>query len=150
MPQVVGSAALSRGAHLHFQGYNMGVSILELSKAIKSLEEAISLYDDAKNDLERKAFRDAAIQRFEFSIELSWKTSMKALGSTTVAAKNAIREMARSNLIDDAEAWLHFIDGRNETSHPYDEGVAQRVYALVLTFLPYALKLLEKLKQIPS
>lgn len=128
----------------------MGVSVLELGKAIKSLEEAISLYQNAKTDLEKKAFRDAAIQRFEFSIELSWKTSMKVLGSTTVAAKNAVREMARSNLIDDAEVWLRFIDGRNETSHSYDEDVAQRVYALVVTFLPYAQKLLEKIKQSPS
>ncbi|MEN0059144.1 MAG: HI0074 family nucleotidyltransferase substrate-binding subunit [Bdellovibrio sp.] len=126
----------------------MGVSVLELGKAIKSLEEAISLYQNAKTDMEKKAFRDAAIQRFEFSIELSWKTSMKVLGSTTVAAKNAVREMARSNLIDDAEAWLRFIDGRNETSHSYDEDVAQRVYALVLTFLPHAQKLLGKLEQL--
>ncbi len=125
----------------------MGVSILELDKAIQSLEEAITLYQNAKTDSEQRAFRDAAIQRFEFSIELSWKTSMKTLGSTTVAAKNAVREMARSNLIDDAEIWLQFIDGRNETSHSYDEDVAKRVYALVITFLPYGKKLLEKLKQ---
>lgn len=125
----------------------MGVSVVELEKTIKSLEEAIGLYQNAQTEIEKKAFRDAAILRFEFSVELSWKTSMKVLGSTTVAAKNAVREMARSNLISDAEAWLRFIDGRNEASHSYDEDVAKRVYALVLTFLPYAQKLLAELKQ---
>ncbi len=128
----------------------MGVSVLELGKAIKSLEEAILLHEKASADIEKKAFRDAAIQRFEFSIELSWKTSMKMLGSTTVAAKIAIREMARNNLIDEPEAWLRFIDGRNETSHSYDEDVAKRVFSMVLNFLPHAQNLFEKLKKMPS
>lgn len=128
----------------------MGVSITELEKAIRSLEEAIELHQNAKTEAERKAFRDAAIQRFEFSIELGWKTSMKALGSTTAAAKNAVREMARNNLIDDPESWLKFVDSRNETSHTYDEDVARKVYLVVQMFLPFAKSLLEKLKQIPS
>lgn len=126
----------------------MAVSITELEKAVKSLEEAIDLYQKASSDVEKKAFRDAAIQRFEFTIELSWKTSMKILGSTTLAAKVAIREMARNDLINDPEAWLKFIDGRNETSHSYDEDIAQKVYSLILNFLPFSKKLLEKLKQI--
>lgn len=126
----------------------MGVSLLELEKAISSLEEAIGLYKNARNDIEKKAFRDAAIQRFEFSIELSWKTSMKVLGSTTAAAKTALREMARNNLIDDPSIWISFIDGRNETSHSYDEDVAKKIYVMLLNFLPYAKALLSKLKEL--
>lgn len=127
----------------------MGISVEELQKAIQSLDEALALYHNAKLEIEKKAFRDAAIQRFEFSIELSWKTSMKAFGSTTTAAKNAVREMARNNLIEDPEPWLKFIDSRNETSHSYDEEVAQRVFAMVLKFPPFGKSLLEKLKQQP-
>lgn len=126
----------------------MGVSVAELDKAVKSLEDAIGLYNASNSDVEKKAFRDAAIQRFEFSIELSWKVSVKALGSTTAAAKTAIREMARNNLINDADIWLKFIDGRNETSHSYDEDVARRVYELVLSFVPYAHELLIQLKKL--
>ncbi|MCO5113830.1 MAG: nucleotidyltransferase substrate binding protein [Bdellovibrionaceae bacterium] len=125
----------------------MGVSTTELEKAVKSLEEALELHQKAETDIEKKAFRDAVIQRFEFSIELSWKTSMKILGSATAAAKPAIREMARNNLIQDPESWLKFIDARNETSHTYDEDVAQKVYLVVLSFLPFAKELLQKLKQ---
>jgi len=128
----------------------MGVSVLELEKAIVSLREAIALYDMTEKETEKKAFRDAAIQRFEFSIELSWKTSMKVLGSTTASSKNAIREMARNNLIDDPTSWLKFVDARNETSHSYDEDVARKVYEKVLVFLPFAQNLLEKLKQSPQ
>jgi hypothetical protein len=42
-----------------------------------------------------KALRDSCIQRFEFCIELSWKTSIKILGLQTRAPKPAIREMAK-------------------------------------------------------
>ena len=125
----------------------MGVSISELEKAIKSIEEAVDLYNNANTDSERRAFRDAAIQRFEFSIELSWKTSMKILGSTTAAAKNAVREMARSNLIDDIESWMKFLDGRNETPHSYDEEVARKVCLIVCDFIPFAQKLLLQLNK---
>lgn len=54
----------------------MAVSIKEYSKALLSLEEALSL---PKNDI----VRDATIQRFEFCIELAWKTSKKVMGTQT-------------------------------------------------------------------
>jgi nucleotidyltransferase substrate binding protein (TIGR01987 family) len=66
-----------------------------------------------------------------------------------VASKNTIREMARSNLITNPSLWIKFIDGRNETSHSYDEDVAQKIYALLIEFLPYSKDLLNNLKKIP-
>ena len=72
---------------------------------------------------------------------------MKVLGSTTAAAKNAIREMARNNLIDNPEAWLNFLEDRNETSHSYDEDIAQKVYLAILNFLPLAKSLVLKLNE---
>ena len=128
----------------------MSISIQELEKAVQSLNEAVVLYNTSNQEPQKKAFRDAAIQRFEFSIELSWKVSMKILGSTTAAAKNAIREMARNNLIDDPSQWLNFIDGRNETSHSYDDEVAKKVFTMVENFLPFAEKLVQNLKSIPK
>lgn len=83
----------------------------------------------SSNVEEQKAFRDACIQRFEYCIEFSWKFSMKILGSTTAAAKPAIREMARNNLINNPELWLSFVDSRYETSHAYDEDIAKKVYS---------------------
>lgn len=67
----------------------MAISIMELTKATRSLEEVLTLYhsSDHQTLAIKKAFRDACIQRFEYCIELAWKTSMKILGSTTMAAK---------------------------------------------------------------
>ena len=94
-----------------------------------------------------KLFRDGAIQRFEFCVELAWKASIKALGSTATAPKPAIREMAQNYLIDDVQAWFDFIEARNKTSHPYNEGIAQEVYLVAIKFLPEGQRLLAKLKQ---
>ncbi|MBK7963799.1 MAG: nucleotidyltransferase substrate binding protein [Bdellovibrionales bacterium] len=96
----------------------------------------------------QRALRDACIQRFEYSIELSWKVSMKILGSSTVAAKPAIREMARNSLISNSGLWLDFIESRNETSHAYDEDIATKVFLTVQKFIPEAEKLICSLEQI--
>lgn len=108
------------------------ISTVELEKAVKYLPEAVSLYKNAKIDIEKKTFRDPSMQRFEFLIELSWKTLMKILGSTTAAAKNAVREMARNNLIEDPTLWIGFIEDRNKTSYSCDEDVAMRVCLAIL------------------
>ncbi len=74
----------------------MSLSVQELAKAIKSLEEALSLHENAQPEsVEDKAFRDTCIQRFEFSVELSWKVAVKVMGLSTTAAMMAAREMAR-------------------------------------------------------
>lgn len=127
----------------------MSISILEFSKALSSLEEALTLYTNSiENSAEQKAFRDASIQRFEYCVELSWKISMRLLGSTTAAAKPAIREMARNNLIADPSLWIDFIEARNNTSHSYDEDVAKKVFIQIQKFLPQVRALQTELQKI--
>ena len=63
----------------------MAVSLKELEKAVSSLEV---------NDI----VRDAAIQRFEFCIELSWKNARKVMGTATTAPKQVVREMAQNRI----------------------------------------------------
>lgn len=130
--------------------HRMSISTEELSKALVSLSEALNLYVTTSDPVAQKAFRDACIQRFEYSVELAWKTSIKLLGSNIRAAKPAVREMARNNLIDNPGDWLVFIDARNDSSHSYDEEVALRVFAQVQNFLPCGLKLMKVLEGLPK
>jgi len=127
----------------------VGVTLVELSKAIDSLEEVLSLFKkSAIGSAESKAFRDSSIQRFEYCIELSWKTSIKLMGSTTTSSKMAVREMARNNLLQNPELWLEFIDARNNTSHSYDEEIAAKVFVKINEFLPEAKQLFLKLEEV--
>ena len=124
----------------------MKFSTVELTKAATSLEEALTLYKNSEvGTSESKAYRDACIQRFEYCIELSWKTSMRLLGSTTAAAKPAVREMARNGLIDNPKDWIEFIEARNNSSHSYDEDIATKVFTEIQRFLPELKRLQVKL-----
>jgi nucleotidyltransferase substrate binding protein (TIGR01987 family) len=129
----------------------MGISLVEFEKALLSLEQVLGLHDaSAVHSPEQLAFRDAAIQRFEYCIELAWKSAVKTLGLNTPSPKPAVRELARNNLIEDPVVWIDFIDARNRTSHIYDEAVATEVFAEIKKFMPEARKLLQKLKATPS
>ncbi|HAG92054.1 MAG TPA: hypothetical protein DCL41_09290 [Bdellovibrionales bacterium] len=76
------------------------MTVTEIEKALKTLTEALEFASQAQwDEYKFKIARDACIQRFKYCIELSWKTSMKMLGSQTRFAKPAIREMARSDLL---------------------------------------------------
>jgi nucleotidyltransferase substrate binding protein (TIGR01987 family) len=119
----------------------MSVSIQEFEKALNSLEEVILM---PKTDITR----DAAIQRFEFCVELSWKTSKKIMGTTTSAPKQVIREMAQANYISDVQLWFDAIDKRNITSHTYNESLAEEVFTFIKKFFPHARDLLNNLKAV--
>ena len=128
----------------------MSISFEELQKALDTLHEALNFSKKVETDPTiYKIARDACIQRFEYCIELSWKTSVKALGSQTKFAKPAIREMARADLIDSAEIWLDFIEARNNTSHSYDENVAKKVFYQIVKFHPESQELLKRLRKLP-
>jgi nucleotidyltransferase substrate binding protein (TIGR01987 family) len=114
----------------------LAVSLDEYEKALKSLEDALGFFDITKDISIQKIARDACIQRFEFCIELAWKSAGKKMGSASMAANTIVREMAREGLIDSPELWLEYIAARNETSHTYDENTATRVFQTIRGFLP--------------
>lgn len=121
------------------EGFQVTIKTQELTKAIQRLREAL---DQPKNDF----IRDSVIQRFEFSIELSWKTAKKVMGTPTTAPKDLIREMAQNGYIQDVDIWLKAIDMRNLSSHTYKEDLAEKVYDFARDFSPQLLKLMEKLE----
>jgi nucleotidyltransferase substrate binding protein (TIGR01987 family) len=113
----------------------------EFARALKTLSEGLAL---PKTDITR----DACIQRFEFCVDLAWKSAKKLMGTTSTAPKTVVREMAQNGLISDVSFWLQAIDQRNLSSHTYKEEVANEVYAFSQSFLPAAKTLLEKLNSL--
>jgi nucleotidyltransferase substrate binding protein (TIGR01987 family) len=128
-------------------------SLEEYERAIRSLEISIELFNksvmDNKQEIElHKALRDSCIQRFEFSVEQSWKVAMRVLALDVRAPNPAVREMARNNLIDNPDAWFEFLIARNKTSHTYAEDVAREVFTTALKAVPHFHNLLQRLKDI--
>lgn len=76
--------------------------------------------------------RDGAIQRFEFTAELAWKTAREYLLQQQVQdinnPKAVMREAWKNKLIADEAGWLQLLQDRNITSHIYDEQDADAVF----------------------
>lgn len=114
-------------------------SLSEFEKALASLERALL---ETKTDITR----DATIQRFEFCVELAWKTAKRTMGTGSTAPRVVIREMAMQGLIQDPENWFAFLEARNMSSHTYKEELAEKVYQVAKDFLPHGKALIKKLK----
>jgi nucleotidyltransferase substrate binding protein (TIGR01987 family) len=97
----------------------------------ESFAVAVDRLGEALAAPESDLHRDAAIQRFEFSFELSWKAIQKALrgeGIDAASPKGCFREAFRLGWIRQEEPWLSMLEDRNLTSHTYDANLAEVVY----------------------
>ncbi len=103
----------------------------ELSFLIGRLEKALSTLDEALEMPFSVIVRDAAIQRFEYCFELSWKVLKKAMkieGVEVNSPRQALRKAFESGYIDDIDVWFEMLEDRNLTSHTYDGDIADKVY----------------------
>lgn len=79
--------------------------------------------------------RDAAIQRFEYTIEATWKACQSFVravhGLDCASPKGCIRTAREVGLLTDGEALaaLSMVDDRNLTSHTYNEELAKSIYS---------------------
>ncbi|RAI85819.1 nucleotidyltransferase substrate binding protein [Algoriphagus yeomjeoni] len=97
-------------------------------KAVKLLEEIQSLDLAKTSQLEKEGI----IQRFEFTLELGWKTLKDRMESdglvlTQISPKMVVKEAFKAKYIDQIEVWLDMINDRNLLSHTYDFAVMEEV-----------------------
>ena len=128
------------GTELYQNIMNDGVDIMNrfqiklnnYKNAVSRLHEAI----EQENASTRFAVRDGAIQRFEFTSELAWKTVREYLLSEGVtdinSPKKVMREAYNNDLIENTEGWLRILDDRNLTSHVYDDEDAEDIYNRIM------------------
>lgn len=128
------------GTELYQNIMNDGVDIMNkfqiklnnYKNALSRLHEAIEEEKASKS----LAVRDGAIQRFEFTSELAWKTVREYLLSEGVtdinSPKKVMREAYNNDLIENTEGWLRILDDRNLTSHVYDDEDAKDIYNRIM------------------
>ena len=97
-------------------------------RAIKLLQEVPELDINELSYLEKEGI----IQRFEFTLELSWKTLKDKMEYDGVildriSPKMVLKEAYKNKYIDNIELWLEMINDRNLLSHTYDFKVFEDV-----------------------
>lgn len=109
------------------------ISLDNLGRGMERLEEA--LQEPETNSLAV----DGTIQRFEFVLELFWKTFRRALleeGVDTGTPREALTAAYRAGWIDDGDLWLTMLKDRNETSLIYNDEVARAIYHRIRGYHP--------------
>ncbi len=91
-------------------------------RACALLREAIDQKDGkGLSQLEK----EGVIQRFEYSMELAWKTLKDYLEYQNVVIpqitpRSTIREAFAAKIIRNGQVWMDALDARNKMSHTYD------------------------------
>jgi len=102
-------------------------------KALITLKNAVELAASRElTELEKQGM----IQGFEFTFEMAWnvmKDYLEEQGITgIIGSKNAIRHSFNKGLIEDGEAWMEIVKGRNLSSHSYDEEIAEKLLKKII------------------
>jgi nucleotidyltransferase substrate binding protein (TIGR01987 family) len=119
-------------------------SIINLEKAISRLEEAVN--EPQVNDF----VIDATIQRFEFVIELFWKTLKRLMyieGIESSTPKDTLIKARENKWLSDSDIWVQMLRDRNETSHVYNETKAREIYQHVHDYFPELKRVFLALKE---
>ncbi len=116
----------------------------QLEKALKAFEIVLN----APIDPDRFVI-DAAIQRYEFAIELSWKLLKRILeneGTLTRSPKHVLQEAFSAKLIDDDALWIKMLDDCNMTSHTYNEDLPDEIFSHLKNYYTEMVSTLQRLK----
>ena len=130
----------------------MKLDLTSWQRALASLERAIARSTAAPGDEE---LRDAVIQRFEYSYELSWKMLKRHLeqvvpdpGAVDQWSFQALmREAAERGLIPAVEPWIEYRHQRNMPANAYEEHKAKQVYESSRVFITDARALLAEVER---
>ncbi len=134
----------------------MSKPILDLTSLVKAHASLVSaLSTVSTDDVQAILKRDAVIQRFEYTYELSYKMLKRFLEATSANPslidqmdfRDLIRLGGESGMIAQVEDWFVFRDKRNITSHAYDEKKAEEVYAVIPSFTEASAQLLKTLQE---
>jgi nucleotidyltransferase substrate binding protein (TIGR01987 family) len=114
----------------------------DLKNAFSRLKESYDKTINSQNTADYSFFRDSTIQRFEFTIEILWKTVKEFLklkeGVECRSPKSCIRDFFGSGYLSsqDVVTLLEAIDDRNLTSHTYHEEIADKIFQNIKKYLP--------------
>lgn len=125
--------------------------LINLTNAVKRLNEARVAYN---NEPTNDYIRDSIIQRFEFSIELAWKTlreimlDMYYLDRDINSPRSVIAKAYQEGFIDNENIWLQMLGERNNMAHVYNADIAIEIAKNIS--LVYAKELSNLVKKLKS
>lgn len=110
----------------------------KLRNLLRLLGIALTRLESALAQPVNEFVRDSAIQRFEFTFELLWK-SLKGYaeesGVEAYSPRDSLRTAFQLGVIQDSPDWFQMLQDRNLTSHTYNEVTAEAIYSHLPAYL---------------
>lgn len=106
-------------------------------RALVLLRQAVELVGEEGAELSPEMLaivREGAIQRFEYTFELGWKTlkdylAWRGVSLVRLGPGDVIRAAFGAGYIAHGQDWMDALDARNEMAHVYRQQAFQRVIA---------------------
>ena len=110
----------------------------KLHNLLRLLGIALARLEGALAQPVNEFVRDSAIQRFEFTFELFWK-SLKGYaeesGVEAYSPRDSLRTAFQLGVIQENSDWFQMLQDRNLTSHTYNEVTAETIYSHLPSYL---------------
>ncbi|HPQ09591.1 MAG TPA: nucleotidyltransferase substrate binding protein [Bacteroidia bacterium] len=134
-------------------------------KALQKLEEAVliiknnfTISKDGKisnDEFLDDIIKEGLIQRFEYTHELAWnvmKDFLQNSGHTNIfGSKDATKEAFTAGLIKNGEIWMNMIISRNNTSHTYNQTIADEIFLKIINeYYPEFVEFRKKMEQLSN
>ncbi len=122
-----------------------------LKQALGSLTKALEVQCEHFSKIETDLIHGGQIQKFEYSLELFWKTAKTFLyethGIEAMSPKMTIKELYNIKLLDEGEyqGSLSMINDRNRLSPIYNEESFQEIHCQLPNHLHLLRKVTERL-----
>lgn len=121
----------------------------ELMNAITSFKNSLAIDVNAMNAITIDAIYNGQIQKFEYTLELLWKSlkiNIKETGIDLNSPKSVFRHAFTFSSLSDPEKEiaLEMIDDRNKIAHEYKDYIMQIIHPKLKTYMV----LIEKIAQI--
>jgi len=131
----------------------LGKKLRDFGNALQRLEEALEQSKLHQKEETYTFFRDSSLQRFEFTLEIAWKSIKTFLleheGIECRSPKGCMREFFTTGHLteDEIATLLMMIDDRNLATHTYHESLADEIFIHIQTYLPLLQKIYMTLKE---
>ena len=107
------------------------MSAEKVRQSMENLGRALERLNEALQEECNEFMIDATIQRFEFCIELFWKTLKRQLayeGIEATTPRETVKHAYKNDWLREETLWIDMLDDRNRTSHIYSEEMAIEIY----------------------
>lgn len=116
------------------------MSEAKINQSLKNLGNALNRLAEALAEPEENTLVvDATIQRFEFVLEMFWKTLKRILeheGITNAATpKEVLKQAYQLRWLESENIWLQMLRDRKLTSHAYNEEQAKEIYQHIQSYI---------------